>query len=124
AMSREAFDAVMSESVKKGNVLATAQIAGILAAKNTSHVIPLCHPLPVDHVDVVFRPDESSCSIEAEVSVKTSGKTGAEMEALHGVSAALLTIYDMVKAMDRAMVIRDIVLVEKSGGKSGRYRRP
>jgi len=122
-MSPEAFSAVTSESVKKGNVLAAAKIAGIMAAKNTGTTIPLCHPLPIDHIEVDFFPDETSSSIRAEATVKVSSRTGVEMEALHAVSIALLTIYDMVKAMDKAMVIGDVCLVEKSGGRSGRYKK-
>ena len=122
-MSADAFAAVVSDSVKKGNVLATAKIAGIMAAKNTGTTIPLCHPLSLDHVAVDFHPDGRTCSIEAEATVKVMGKTGVEMEALHAVTVALLTIYDMAKAMDKSMTISDIRLEEKSGGRSGRYRR-
>ncbi|MDT8271935.1 MAG: cyclic pyranopterin monophosphate synthase MoaC [Desulfomonilia bacterium] len=122
-MSEEAFDAIMGHGVKKGNVLVTSQIAGIMAAKQTSLMIPLCHPLPISQVSVNFSPRKADRSIEAEAVVTVSGPTGVEMEALHAVSVALLTIYDMVKAIDKAMVISDICLVEKSGGKSGTYRR-
>ena len=122
-MSRQAFAAVVSDSVKKGNVLATAKIAGIMAAKNTGTTIPLCHPLPIDHISVDFHPDEGTCSIEAEATVKVKGRTGVEMEALHAVAIALLTIYDMTKAMDKSMTIDEIRLEEKSGGRSGRYTR-
>jgi cyclic pyranopterin phosphate synthase len=122
-MSTEAFAAVMTDSVKKGNVLATAKVAGIMAAKNTCSIIPLCHPLPIDHIDIAFHVDENASSIEAEATVKVSGRTGVEMEALHAVSVALLTIYDMVKAIDKAMVIGEIRLEEKSGGRSGKYKR-
>lgn len=122
-MCPEAFTAITSDSVKKGNVLATAKISGINAAKNTGMVIPLCHPLPVDHIEINFLPDRKTSSIKAEATVKVTGRTGVEMEALHAVSVALLTIYDMVKAMDKSMVISDICLQAKSGGRSGRYRR-
>jgi len=122
-MSTEAFAAVMTDSVKKGNVLATAKVAGIMAAKNTCSIIPLCHPLPIDYIDIAFLLDENASSIEAEATVKVSGRTGVEMEALHAVSVALLTIYDMVKAIDKAMVIGEIRLEEKSGGRSGKYKR-
>ncbi|HPI91934.1 MAG TPA: cyclic pyranopterin monophosphate synthase MoaC [Deltaproteobacteria bacterium] len=122
-MSTDAFAAVMSDSVKKGNVLATAKIAGIMAAKNTGTTIPLCHPLPIEHISVDFHPDESSSSIGAEATVKVSGRTGVEMEALHAVTVALLTIYDMVKAVDKSMTIGEIRLEEKSGGRSGHYKR-
>ncbi|HOS25943.1 MAG: cyclic pyranopterin monophosphate synthase MoaC [Bacteriovoracaceae bacterium] len=123
-MSRDAFNAVTSNQVAKGNVLATAKIAAIMAAKTTANTIPLCHPLPIDQVIVEFFPHEESSSIEVESTVKVSGKTGVEMEALHAASIALLTIYDMCKAIDKTMVISDIRLMEKSGGKSGRFKRP
>ncbi len=123
-MSREAFQTILSDQVKKGNVLATAKIASIMAAKNTHAVIPLCHPLPIDTIAVDFTPDEATSSIEVQTTVKVSGKTGVEMEAIHAASIALLTIYDMAKALDRGMVISEIRLMEKSGGKSGHYVRP
>lgn len=122
-MTKEAFTAIMTDSVKKGNVFATAKVASMMAAKNTSNIIPLCHPLPINHISVEFFPKEETSTIEAEVVVKVSGKTGVEMEAIHGVSIALLTIYDMCKAIDKSMVIEDIRLMEKSGGKSGLYMR-
>lgn len=122
-MSREAFTAIVEGTVAKGNVLATAQIAGIMAAKHTAATIPLCHPLPITHVTLEFFPDAATASIEAEAVVKVDGKTGVEMEAVHAVSIALITIYDMAKAIDKGMVITDIRLLEKSGGKSGRYVR-
>ncbi|MBN2298379.1 MAG: cyclic pyranopterin monophosphate synthase MoaC [Deltaproteobacteria bacterium] len=122
-MNREAFSAIMTDSIKKGNVLATAKVAAIMAAKNTSNTIPLCHPLPIDQVSVDFFPHEETSSIESEVIVKVSGKTGVEMEALHAVGIALLTIYDMCKAVDKSMVIDGIRLMEKTGGKSGHYKR-
>jgi cyclic pyranopterin monophosphate synthase len=123
SMSREAFQAITAGSVSKGNVLATAKIAGIMAAKNTSSVIPLCHPLQIEKVSIDFFPDKKTGSIEAEAIVSVSGKTGVEMEAIHSVSIALITIYDMAKAIDKSMTITDIRLMEKSGGKSGSYRR-
>lgn len=122
-MSKAAFEAVTTDSVKKGNVLAAAKIAGIMAAKNTYTVIPLCHPLPIDHIQIDFKPVKKTSTIHAEATVQVSSRTGVEMEALHAVSVALLTVYDMVKAVDKSMVIGDIMLEEKSGGKSGRYRR-
>jgi cyclic pyranopterin phosphate synthase len=128
-MSEEAFLAVRKGTAAKGDVLGVARIAGIMAAKRTSELIPLCHPLSFDTctVDFEFFPGESGrkgpCRIEAACTVKLSGRTGAEMEALTGVSAALLTIYDMCKALDRAMIISGIMLREKSGGKSGRFKR-
>ncbi len=105
----------------KGGVVEVARLAGILAAKRTSDAIPLCHPLALSHVDVELTPRRDGFVIEARV--RTSGPTGAEMEALHAVAVAALTVYDMVKAADKAMEITDIVLVEKIGGKTGRYRR-
>ena len=122
-MSSEAYQAILQGRAAKGNVLATAKIAGIMAAKNTSAVIPLCHPLPITKIAIEFFPDEASSSIEAEATVKVDGKTGVEMEAIHGVAVALITIYDMAKAMDKAMTISDIRLMEKSGGRSGHYTR-
>jgi cyclic pyranopterin phosphate synthase len=102
-------------------VIEAARLAGILAAKRTGEVIPLCHPLPLTHVDVDLLPRRDGFMIEARV--RTEARTGAEMEALHAVAVAALTVYDMVKAADRAMAITDIVLVKKTGGKSGDYRR-
>jgi cyclic pyranopterin phosphate synthase len=122
-MSEEAMKAVLGGTVKKGDVLSVARIAGIMAAKRCAELIPLCHPLCFDECIVDFSVDESKNEIEASCEVKLSGKTGAEMEALTGVSVALLTIYDMCKAIDRAMVIGNIRLLEKSGGKSGHYKR-
>lgn len=122
-MSPEAFQAVTTDSVKKGNVLATAKIAGIMAAKNTSNIIPLCHPLPIDHIEIEFHLDKKTSTIKAEATVKVSCRTGVEMEALHAVGVALLTIYDMVKAIDKTMVMGEIRLEEKSGGRSGKYKR-
>jgi cyclic pyranopterin phosphate synthase len=107
--------------LRKGGVIETARLAGILAAKRTGEVIPLCHPLPLTHVDVDLLPRRDGFVIEARV--RTEARTGAEMEALHAVAVAALTVYDMVKAADRAMIITDIVLVKKTGGKSGDYRR-
>ena len=107
--------------LEKGAVVETARLAGILAAKRTSEVIPLCHPLPLTHVDVDLRRRRDGFSIEARV--RTDAKTGAEMEALHAVAVAALTVYDMVKAADRTMTIGPIELVSKEGGKSGPWRR-
>ena len=122
-ISAMAFTSVTTDSVKKGNVLATAKIAGIMAAKNTCNIIPLCHPLPIDHIEIEFHLDKKTSTIKAQATVKISGKTGVEMEALHAVGVALLTIYDMVKAIDKTMVIGEIRLEEKSGGRSGKYKR-
>ena len=122
-MSREAISAVLGGTAKKGDVLGTARIAGIMAAKKCSQLIPLCHPLNFDICAIDFTVNDSSNEIEACCTVKLFGKTGAEMEAMTGVSVALLTIYDMCKAIDRTMVIGNIRLLEKSGGKSGHYMR-
>ena len=108
-------------SVPKGDVLAAARIAGIMACKKTSDIIPLCHPLPITKASVDLEIQEEKTAIRAVCSVKTEGKTGVEMEALTGVSAALLTIYDMCKAVSKEMVIGDVHLVRKSGGKSGDF---
>ena len=107
--------------MKKGDPLQTARVAGILAAKQTSNVIPLCHPLPLSHADVTLRPLAGGYEIEARV--RTTAQTGVEMEALHAVAVAALTIYDMIKAVDRNMVIGEIRLVEKRGGRSRDFRR-
>lgn len=133
-MNGEAFRAAMRGSEKKGDVLAAARIAGIMAAKRTSELIPLCHLLPLTGCSVNFElPDGDASKMETDTSgtyeiravctARTHAKTGVEMEALTGVSAALLTIYDMCKALDRAMEIREIRLIEKSGGKSGTFIR-
>ena len=111
---------VRANRLKKGGVVEVARLAGILAAKRTSDAIPLCHPLPLAHVDVVLSPRRDGFLIEA--SVRTDAKTGAEMEALHAVAVTALTVYDMVKAADKAMTIGEIRLVRKSGGRSGDYR--
>jgi cyclic pyranopterin phosphate synthase len=118
-VNEETLAAIRGGSAAKGDVLGVARIAGIAAAKRTAELIPLCHPLLFDACSIDFAIQENQ--IEAVCTVKLSGKTGAEMEALTGVSVALLTIYDMCKAIDRTMVIREIRLWEKSGGKSGRY---
>lgn len=113
--------AIADGDVKKGDVLAVARIAGIQAAKRTADIIPLCHPLLLSKVAVDLSVEESSVVIEAVV--ETTGPTGVEMEALHACTAAALTMYDMCKALDRAMVISDVMLIEKSGGRSGDFRR-
>jgi cyclic pyranopterin phosphate synthase len=106
----------------KGGVVEVARLAGVLAAKRTAEAIPLCHPLPLTHVDVLLRPRRDGFEIEA--TVRTDARTGAEMEALHAVAVAALTVYDMVKAADKEMTISDIRLVRKTGGRSGTYVRP
>jgi cyclic pyranopterin phosphate synthase len=123
SMNPETFEMIQNQRVKKGNVLETARIAGIMAAKRTSDLIPMCHPLILTHVQINFYPDQTSTSIRIEASVKLLGQTGVEIEALAAVSIAALTIYDMCKSYDRGMTISDIYLVEKSGGKSGTYQR-
>ena len=119
--SPETVALIQTEKIAKGNPLEVARIAGIMAAKNTAALIPLCHPLGLSHVDV--RCELTSEGIESEATATAEGKTGVEMEALLAVSVAALTIYDMCKAVDREMVISDVRLVEKSGGRSGHYLR-
>jgi len=120
-MSAAALKLIRRGEVAKGDPLQAARVAAILAAKQTASLIPLCHPLPLTHVSVELSPSTNGYNIEARV--RTSAQTGVEMEALTAVSVAALTIYDMVKAVDKDMVIGDICLVEKSGGKSGHYVR-
>ena len=122
-MSPECFAAVAEGRAKKGDVLGVAQVAGIMATKRTSELIPLCHPLPLTKVSVDFKLLPERQAVEALCTVKTAGVTGVEMEALTGVSTALLTIYDMCKAVDKGMELGEIHLVEKTGGKSGHYVR-
>jgi cyclic pyranopterin phosphate synthase len=121
AMSRQALRLIRTGAVTKGDPLQTARLAGILAAKQTSALIPLCHPLPLSSVDVELTPTARGYDIEA--TARTTAQTGVEMEALTAVAVAALTVYDMVKAVDKAMVIGDIRLMRKSGGRSGAYRR-
>ena len=120
-VSREVFDAVKGGTAKKGDVLGTARIAGIMAAKRTWELIPLCHPLMLTKVTIDFAMEEETCTIRCFCTAKLSGRTGVEMEALTGVQIALLTIYDMCKAVDKAMVITDVHLLSKAGGKSGDF---
>lgn len=122
-MQPETFLKITNHEIAKGDVLAVAQVAGIMAAKRTHEIIPMCHPLMITGADIEFIPEKETSSIEIRATVKTTGKTGIEMEALHAASAAALTIYDMCKAIDRGMVISDICLLEKDGGKSGHYVR-
>ncbi len=114
---------VATSTLPKGNALETARVAAIMAAKNTPNLIPLCHPLPISGASCDFECDETNGRITATATVKCTGQTGVEMEALTAVSAALLTIYDMTKGVDDTLAIEDIVLLEKSGGKSGDFRR-
>jgi len=120
-MSRDALRQIRTGAVKKGDPLQTARLAGIMAAKRTSDVIPLCHPLAISYADVSLRPLRDGYEIEARV--RTTGQTGVEMEALHAVAVAALTVYDMIKAVDKHMVIGDIRLMKKTGGKSGTFIR-
>ena len=122
AMAKSTLDLVLRGNAKKGDVLGAARFAGIMAAKRTHELIPLCHPLLVSKVEVDIMPDSEASALVVRASVAVSGQTGVEMEALTAVSVACLTIYDMVKAVERGMRITDIHLVEKRGGKSGVYR--
>jgi cyclic pyranopterin phosphate synthase len=115
--------AVVNAEVKKGDVLGVARIAAVMAAKKTADLIPLCHPLKLDDIQITLDPDDSLPGIRVEATVKTTGRTGVEMEALTAVSVALLTVYDMAKALDREMQISDISLLAKSGGLGGDYAR-
>ena len=118
-MKPETIEAIQNERIKKGDVLSVSQIAGIMGAKKTSEIIPMCHPLMLTGVDIHFQIEKNCILIEAEV--KTVGKTGVEMEALTAVTTVALTIYDMCKAIDKEMVIGEIGLIKKTGGKSGDY---
>jgi cyclic pyranopterin monophosphate synthase len=118
-MQPATFKLIMSGGTKKGEVLSVAQLAGIMAAKKTPDLIPLCHPILIGSVQIGFSPDEAASTIEITATVESTGKTGVEMEALTSVSVAALTIYDMCKAVDRGMKIDNIRLIRKSGGKSG-----
>lgn len=124
SMSKECYEKVVEENMKKGDVLGVARIAGIMGAKKTSELIPLCHILNITNVEINFKFCEEENKIIASCTVKTIGKTGVEMEALTGVNICLLTIYDMCKAVDRAMEISDIYVCEKSGGKTGDFINP
>ena len=123
SMSSEALQLAVTGTTKKGSPIAVAELAGIMAAKKTSDLIPLCHPLPLSSVRVSITPHETDNTLLVTARVKTDGKTGVEMEALSAVSVACLTLYDMLKAVDKAMVIGGIELAEKTGGKSGHYRK-
>ena len=121
-MRRDALQLIQAGEIKKGDVLGVARIAGIMAAKRTADLIPLCHPLPLDKIALELSVNEADSAIEISAIVKTTGKTGVEMEALTAVSVAALTIYDMAKAVDREMRIADIRLLEKRGGARGDYQ--
>lgn len=122
-LGKEAFETLRDGKCKKGDVLTTARLAAVGAAKQTPQIIPLCHPILIESVKVDFDLDENAQSVTATVTVKSQGKTGVEMEALCGVSLACLTIYDMLKYTGKAMTINEVYLVEKTGGKSGDYKR-
>ena len=123
SMNPETFDLIENQKVKKGNVLETARIAGIMAAKKTAELIPMCHPLNITHIQVDFSPNAAASCIGIEATVRAIDQTGVEMEAITAVSVAALTIYDMCKSSDKEMTISKIQLLKKSGGKSGRYVR-
>ncbi len=122
-MKSRTLSLIKEGSVAKGDVLAVSQVAGIMGAKRTPDLIPMCHPLLLSGIDISFLINEEECKIEIEAVVKLTGKTGVEMEALTAVSVAALTIYDMCKAVDKEMIISNIRLISKSGGKSGEFRR-
>lgn len=122
-MRAETLSLVTEGRHEKGDVLAVARVAGIMAAKRTAELIPLCHPLPLSRIDVALTPLPDACVVHCRVTAETVARTGVEMEALTAVQVALLTVYDMCKAVDRGMTIGDVRLTEKSGGKSGHWRR-
>jgi cyclic pyranopterin phosphate synthase len=123
SMSPEALNAVRKNEVEKGDVLAVARVAGVMAAKRTADLIPLCHPLMLTDVQVVAEIDDTVPGIRVESTVRTAGKTGVEMEAIVAVSVTLVTVYDMCKSLDKSMVISGIGLAEKTGGRSGTWKR-
>lgn len=122
-MSKAAFTTLLKEGSPKGNVFEVAKVAGVMAAKKTPDLIPMCHPLEINKVKVVFETDSKKCTVTSNVEVVYLGRTGVEMEALAAVSASLLTVYDMMKWADKSMVISDVKLLHKSGGKSGVFNR-
>ncbi len=123
-MQAETLQQIESGTHKKGDVLGIARIAGIMAAKKTSELIPLCHPLSLSHIEITLELNPSENTVYCQAHVETTGQTGVEMEALQAVQTSLLTIYDMCKAIDRGMTIESVGLLEKSGGKSGKWTRP
>lgn len=123
SVSKEIIEKIEMKDLKKGDVLSVAQIAGIMGAKKTSEIIPMCHNIFISGADISFSIDKENLKIDIKATVKTSGQTGIEMESLTAVSIAALTIYDMCKAVDKSMVIGDIKLIKKTGGKSGIYER-
>lgn len=122
-MQLSTLQAIQSGNAPKGDVIGTARLAGIMAAKQTANLIPLCHPLPLKKIEVTIEPDESLPGYQIEAMVKTKSETGVEMEALTAVSIAALTLYDMAKALEKSMTISNVCLVEKVGGKSGHWRK-
>ena len=124
SMTRKAYDMIRQGTVAKGDVRGVARLAGIMAAKRVDQLIPLCHPLAITGADLAFSFDDGQCAIHIEATVTITGRTGVEMEALTAVTVAALTVYDMCKAVDKTMVISDIRLLRKSGGKSGQFVRP
>lgn len=124
AMQPETLQLIIEGNLKKGDVLTVAQLAGVMAAKRTSDLIPLCHPLLLSHIDVTCTPNPAENRVEIEATVRLRGKTGVEMEALTAVTVAGLTIYDMAKAVDRSMQITEVRVVHKSGGRSGTFSAP
>jgi cyclic pyranopterin phosphate synthase len=120
-MKAQTLQRIVNKEIEKGDVLGVARVAGIMAAKRTGEIIPMCHPLTIDSVEIRFQADAQHSEVHIEARVKSTGKTGVEMEALVATAAAALTIYDMCKAVDRGMSISDIKLMKKSGGKSGTY---
>jgi cyclic pyranopterin phosphate synthase len=121
-MTKKTLDLIKSGSNKKGDALSVARLAGIMGAKKTSEIIPLCHPLPLSGIEVILTPNSAESSVDIEATCRVLGRTGVEMEALNAVMIAALTVYDMCKAVDRSMTISDVRLIEKSGGRSGLYK--
>jgi cyclic pyranopterin phosphate synthase len=122
-MQPETLRLIIEGGHKKGDVLTVARIAGIMASKKTAELIPLCHPLPLTHIEIKLQPDSDNNRIHCQTTVKTNGQTGVEIEALNATQIALLTIYDMCKAVDRGMIIQSVRLLEKDGGQSGHWQR-
>jgi cyclic pyranopterin phosphate synthase len=122
-MSPDTLAAIRRNSVAKGDVVSVAKVAGIMAAKRTAELVPLCHPIAIGEITCVLTPDDTLPGLRCEATVRTNGKTGVEMEAITAVAVALITVYDMTKSMDKGMQITDICLLEKAGGRSGHWQR-
>lgn len=122
-MAAATLAAIRANTLKKGDVIAVARVAGVMAAKRTSELIPLCHPIPLTDVQVEITPDDSLPGLRAEATVRCFGRTGVEMEAISAVCVTLITVFDMVKAVDRDLIVSDIRVLEKSGGRSGSWKR-